>query len=88
MTTRGTVLHGTHGGYLAHLKRSEKACQRCKDAQAAYMRNYRAGDAERRRKDRWWNNTAEAARVLLAAEYPERFAEILAEIRAEKLNEI
>ena len=33
--------------------------------------------------DRWWNKTRVAAMQRLAGEYPERFAELLAEVRRE-----
>lgn len=32
---------GTHNGYAAHNRRGETACQACKDANAAYMREYK-----------------------------------------------
>lgn len=32
---------GTHNGYAAHSRRGETACQPCKDANAAYMREYK-----------------------------------------------
>jgi hypothetical protein len=46
------------------------------------MRDYRARTKGRRERDRWWSGTRAAALEQLALEYPERFAEILAKIRA------
>lgn len=77
------VLHGTYGGYQAHRKRGETPCARCREANAQYKRDIRTGDVGMRRKDRWWNNTRAAALALLAKEYPERFEEILAQVRAQ-----
>jgi hypothetical protein len=78
-----TIVHGTRNGWQECRKRSQGACTPCNDANTAYMREYRAGDSIRRRKDRWWNNTRSAALERLVAEYPQRFTEILAEVRAE-----
>jgi hypothetical protein len=48
-----------------------------------YMRKRRATLPDQRAKDKWWVNTRDAAIEQLAREYPERFAEILAKIRAD-----
>lgn len=45
-----------------------------------YMRDYRKRPG-RRARDRWWNNTRDAAYKRLEEEYPHRFLELLAEER-------
>lgn len=72
---------GTHAGVSEHRRRHETPCGPCK----AFWREYTARMRKRRGTayDKWWNRTSSAARVRLAAEYPERFAEILAQVRAE-----
>lgn len=77
-------VHGTYAGWNQHNRRGERPCQRCMDAQAEYMRTRRAGDPIARRQDKWWNHTRRTALDRLAREYPERFAEILAEVRREE----
>lgn len=70
---------GTPAGAQRHRKRGEPTCQACRDATAAYMRDLRSqrgADC-----DKWWNNTYATAQRRLVAEYPERFAELLAEVR-------
>jgi hypothetical protein len=52
-------------------------------SRAEYMRNYRATRKIQRDRDRWWIRTRNAAMEQLAREHPERFTEILAELRRE-----
>ena len=72
---------GTYGGAQRHRKRKEPLDQACKDALRDYMRDFRGRRGPGH--DRWWNQTNDAAHRRLAAEYPERFAELLAEVRTE-----
>lgn len=52
-----------------------------KEAARQYMRDYRSRKGSG--PDKWWNSTRDTALRRLAAEYPERFAELLAEVRGE-----
>ena len=72
---------GSYGSAQRHRKRGEPLDQECRDAERDYMRSYR----ERRGpgRDRWWNRTRSIALERLAAEYPRRFAVLLAEVRSE-----
>ena len=70
---------GTYAGVQQHRKLKESACDACREAQREYMRALRARMGPAR--DRWWNRTRHAALELLAAEYPERLRELLAEVR-------
>lgn len=76
---------GTYSGYQLHRKRDEKPCGPCREASAAYMRNYRSLKPERWRADRWWNSTRIAALERLAREYPDRFQAIITEERSAQL---
>lgn len=52
-----------------------------KETRREYMRGYRARNGNTR--DAWWNTTRRKALDRLAEEYPERFAVLLAKVRAE-----
>ena len=73
---------GTPAGAQRHRRRGEPICQACRDATAEAMRNFR--NRRGAGYDKWWNSTYAAAQRLLAAEYPARFAELLAEVRRER----
>lgn len=45
---KAEVKHGTYGGYQAHRKRGEAACDDCRAALTAYARAYRAANLEAR----------------------------------------
>ena len=70
---------GTYAGVQQHRKRREPACDLCRQAARDYMRGLRTREGPSR--DRWWNKTRGAALERLAKEYPERFAQLLAEER-------
>jgi hypothetical protein len=70
---------GTYGMAQWHRKHGQPLDQACRDAYRDYMRDYRARKGPG--NDRWWNQTYDAALRRLAAEYPERFGELLAEVR-------
>lgn len=72
---------GTYGGAQRHRLRGETACEPCREAAREYMRSYR--NRKGRGADRWWNRTRRFALERLAAEHPERFGELLAEVRSE-----
>ena len=73
--------HGTYGGYQRHNRRRELPCEACLVAARDYQRRFRALNPATRERDRWWTRTRSRAFERLACEYPERFAEILAEVR-------
>ena len=75
---------GTYAGVQVHRRRKEPSCSECAEAQRQYMRDYRKRKGPE--LDRWWNKTRGNALELLAAEYPQRFAEILARVRAEGIT--
>jgi len=70
---------GTYGAAQRHRRRGEPLDQACKDARRDYMRDFRSRTGPG--NDRWWVRTYNTALRDLAAEYPERFAELLAEVR-------
>ena len=72
---------GTYGGAQRHKRAGEPLCEPCRLAYRDYMRDYRSKTGPGR--DRWWNKTRSAALERLAAEYPGRFNELLAELRRE-----
>ena len=70
---------GTYAGAVRHAHLKEPACDACLAAKREYMRAFRARTGPAR--DRWWTRTRHAAMQRLAEEYPERFRELLAEVR-------
>ena len=80
MTSAPDKRCGTYAGVSRHYQLGEPVCDDCREAGRQYMRDYRARRGPAR--DRWWNNTRSAALELLAAECPERFGELLAQVRA------
>jgi hypothetical protein len=79
-----TALCGTLGGYQHHLRCGEEPCQKCLDANAKYMREYRAAHyGQQRTRLTWWRRTRQTALNQLAREYPERFGQLLEEARRE-----
>lgn len=77
---------GTYAGYQRHTRTTHtEPCAPCKQARDAYLAAYRSL-AETRSKLRWWNKTRSAALELLAAEYPDRFAELVSEQRTGRDN--
>jgi hypothetical protein len=76
------VRHGTYGGAQKHRRLNEPVCAECLEAQRDYKRDYRSQRGLD--PDKWWNKTHQLALRQLAREYPERFAEVLAEVRREQ----
>lgn len=73
-----TIRHGTYGGYQAHRILDEEPCDDCREASAAYHRKYRESPSVRRKMAR--ENAARSRAVWrLAAEFPARFKELVAE---------
>jgi hypothetical protein len=70
---------GTYAGVMQHRKLKEPACDECREAQREYMHAFRARKGPG--NDRWWGRTRNTALQRLAEEYPERFRELLAEVR-------
>jgi len=68
---------GTYGGYKAHRRIGEPACEACRTANAAVSARYRAVNPAARDKSRWLNATRGRALEQLAREYPRRFLELL-----------
>ena len=73
---------GTYGGYQAHRRVHEPACEPCLAANAAESARYRTNPAARDRV-RWLNKTRGRALERLAREHPRRFLELLAAEREE-----
>ena len=71
---------GTYAGYQRHKKFGETPCQRCRDANAAYVREWRS-DPDNRARTQAANNARQRALQRLADEYPKRFLELLNEER-------
>ena len=72
---------GTLPGYDAHLRRKEATCDACRAANAVAQREYRDNRAGARERSRYWKRTKTAAWQRLADEFPDRFQEILDEVR-------
>ena len=74
---------GTPAGYEAHWRNDEPACDECRQAHAERSRRYRARRSPATRER---HNARQKARrdalEQLAYEYPERFAELLAEMKS------
>jgi hypothetical protein len=75
------IAHGTYAGHQRHGFLGVPVCDACRAAAAAYQRNRRSAQPAARSADGYWNRTRHMALERLAREYPQRFAEILAEIR-------
>ncbi len=69
---------GTTQGYDDHKAAGTAYCQPCRDAAAAYMREYRQRP-EVQRRERINRGARERALTRLAAEHPGRFAALLTE---------
>jgi hypothetical protein len=67
---------GTTQGYDAHRAAGTPYCQPCRDAAAAYMRQYRSRP-EVQRREKVNRGARERALTRLAAEHPTRFAILL-----------
>jgi hypothetical protein len=69
---------GTYAGYQRHLRRDEPSCQPCRDAAAAYQREWRSDPAHRRAHR---SGTRARSRALwrLARLYPEVYRSLVAD---------
>lgn len=64
------IAHGTYGGAQAHQRRGEAACDECKAARAAYMRELRKGPESTHLTRHY---AADRARRALARRYPDEY---------------
>ena len=84
MSARSSSACGTYAGAQQHRKRGEEVCQPCRNAAAAYLRDWRARNPQSRAKERQQNNARSRALWRLADEFPDRFRELVAdELRAD-----
>lgn len=72
---------GTYGGYQSHHRRNEKACDPCKAAFAAGIKDYRSDPVVKARNTHRQKIHARAMRQL-AREYPARFLELVDQFKA------
>lgn len=77
------IEHGTNGGYQACKKLLGTACDRCKKAEADYMKEWRKknGEAAKRLKEK--AQLRQKAKTILANHYYSEFQFILAELERE-----
>lgn len=73
---------GTYGGYQAHHRRNEPACDPCLKANAAYHANRRATDPAARERDNKRSAVYSKALWQLSREYPARFLELVDQFKA------
>jgi len=76
-----SISHGTYGGYQAHRKRDEDACEACREALREYMRQRRRGSHERA-MERRNSNISDKARRALVARHLDEYAKLRAEFDA------
>lgn len=74
--------HGTYTGYQQHIKRGEKPCQPCRDANAATKREWRQANPEKHATEIACNVARNRALERLAAENPDRFRVLVDEERS------
>lgn len=67
---------GSRAGYERHRRAKEDACRACRDAYAAWYREYRADNPDQRERELMRNAARGRAVWRLAAEYPERFRQL------------
>jgi hypothetical protein len=70
---------GTHAGYVRHKRRKEPTCERCKAANAEYMRNRRQQNPEKYALDKAHSNAYSRAAWRLVGRYPDEFRILVAE---------
>lgn len=73
---------GTTAGYARHLRDKTDPCSACRKANATAALGRANANPQYRVKQRRGEEARRRARIRLAEEYPERFAELLAEERA------
>lgn len=73
------IAHGTYSGYHAEIRQRIEPCTECRRANAAYHREYRAKNPDRRRKDAEQSEARHRAHQRLAALHPGLFQILLAE---------
>jgi hypothetical protein len=74
---------GTYGGYQAHKRRNEPACDSCNAANNEYHTQHRAANGAAKQRERRRNAVHGKAVWRLAREYPKRFAELVEQYKAE-----
>lgn len=76
------IEHGTRGGYYAHRRLSEPACDECRAAINEYMREYRE------KKGLGWSRERESIRrkalARLRDRHREEYERLVAEVAAER----
>jgi hypothetical protein len=68
---------GTYAAYQRHIRRREPIDQSCRDANAAYMREYRAGNHGVYRREAAAMAARHRAQARLAAAHPREFSRLL-----------
>lgn len=70
---------GTHGGYQKHGRKGETPCEPCRQAHAAYMRQYRDEYPANYEHEKRRRSARDRALRRLARAYPDDFRRLLAE---------
>ena len=68
---------GTYSGYQAHRRRGEPFDQACRDANAAYMREFRAENQANYTREKAANAARSRALYRLAEAHPREFGRLL-----------
>lgn len=74
---------GTYSGYQAHNRRDETPCDECRQANSDYHQNRRATNPTAKARDQRRNSSYSKALWRLAREYPQRFNELVEQVKAE-----
>lgn len=75
--------HGSHGGYLAHNRLGEDACQPCLDAHAAYVKQWRRDSVSWRRSSKARSRALTRLRQQHPADFDRLYIEELNALRRE-----
>ena len=78
------IEHGTTAGYQACKKLHGEACQRCKDAEAAYMKEWRKKNGKGYKAAKVKANIRQKAKTILANRYWSEYQFIIKKLEEEK----
>lgn len=80
------INHGTRGGYYAHRRLSEPACDACRAAINEYIREYRAKNGLER--NRFKEGIRRKALAVLRDKHREEYDRLVQELEADALEDV
>lgn len=80
------INHGTSGGYYAHLRLSEPACESCRNAVNKYLREYRASNKGDRIRTR--DQIRRKALARLRDRHRDEYEALIDEVEIQVLGEL